>query len=78
MMNGTVDCNKMWAPSYISLLSIFISLVFCLMITLGNIIIIIGVVINPLKTLRSTFSYVVVNLAVADFVVGIISMPITI
>ena len=78
MMNGTVDCNKMWAPNYISLLSIFISVVFCLVITLGNVIIVIVVVIDPLETLRSTFSYVVINLAVADLIVGIISMPITI
>lgn len=47
------------------------------MITLGNVIIVIEVVINPLETLRSTFSYVVVNLAVADLIVGIISMHIT-
>ena len=53
-------------------------LFFCLVITLGNVIIVIVVVINPLETLRSTFSYVVVNLAVADLIVGIISMHITI
>ena len=40
--------------------------------------IIIVVVVDPLKKLRSLFNYFVVNLAVADLIVGMISMPISI
>ena len=56
----------------------FLHLLALYLITLGNVIIVIVVVINPLETLRSTFSYVVINLTVADLIVGIISIPITI
>ena len=38
--------------------------------------IVIAVVKDPLKKLRSPFNYFVINLAVADLIVGIISMPI--
>ena len=51
---------------------------FRLVITMGNFMILILVIMNPLKKLRSPFNYFVVNLAVADLIVGIISMPITI
>ena len=72
----TMDCGKVWAPSYLSLLTAVFAAVFCLVITAGNTMIIAAVVINPSKKLRSTFNYFVVNLAVADLIVGLISMPI--
>ena len=75
-MNVTKDCKSVWAPSYLSLLSVILGTVLCLLITAGNLIIITAVAVDPLKKLRSTFNYFVVNLAVADLIVGIISMPI--
>ena len=54
------------------------SVAFCLVITVGNLMVIIVVVVDPLKQLRSLFNYFVVNLAVADLIVGTISMPIAI
>ena len=75
MMNVTRNCSNIWAPSYLSLLSTIIGAVFCLVITVGNFMIIVAVVVNPLKKLRSPFNYFVVNLAVADLIVGMISMP---
>ena len=77
MINRTmVGCKNVWAPSYLSLLTAIIGSVFCIVITLGNLMIVIAVVKDPLKKLRSPFNYFVVNLAVADLIVGIISMPI--
>ena len=75
-MNVTKDCKSVWAPSYLSLLSVILGTVLCLLITAGNLIIITAVAVDPLKKLRSPFNYFVVNLAVADLIVGIISMPI--
>ena len=71
-----VGCKNVWAPSYLSLLTAIIGSVFFIVITLGNLMIVIAVVKDPLKKLRSPFNYFVVNLAVADLIVGIISMPI--
>ena len=76
MLNGTVDCKKVWPPTYLSLLTVFIAATFCLVITMGNLMVVIAVIMNPLKKLRSPFNYFVINLAVADLIVGIISMPI--
>ena len=77
MINRTmVGCKNVWAPSYLSLLTAIIGSVFFIVITLGNLMIVIAVVKDPLKKLRSPFNYFVVNLAVADLIVGIISMPI--
>ena len=76
-MNSTmVRCKNVWAPSYLSLLTAIIGSVFCIVITFGNLMIVIAVVKDPLKKLRSPFNYFVVNLAVADLIVGIVSMPI--
>ena len=77
-MNKTTSCRDIWAPSYLSLLTIFITVAFCLVITVGNLSIIIAVVVNPLKKLRSPFNYFITSLALADLIVGIISMPIAI
>ena len=71
-----MGCKNVWAPSYLSLLTAIIGSVFFIVITLGNLMIVIAVVKDPLKKLRSPFNYFVVNLAVADLIVGIISMPI--
>ena len=71
-----MDCKKVWPPSYLSLLTVVIAAIFCLVITMGNLLVVIAVIINPLKKLRSPFNYFVINLAVADLIVGIISMPI--
>ena len=71
-----VGCKNVWAPSYLSLLTAIIGSVFFIVITLGNLMIVIAVVKDPLKKLRSPFNYFVINLAVADLIVGIISMPI--
>ena len=78
MMNVTRNCKDVWAPSYLSLLSTIVSVAFCLVITVGNLMVIIVVVMDPLGKLRSLFNYFVVNLAAADLIVGMISMPIAI
>ena len=38
--------------------------------------VIIAVVVNPLKKLRSPFNYFIVILAVADLLVGAVNMPV--
>ena len=76
IMSNITDCSIRYPPNYLSLLSTVFAAVFCLVITVANILVIFAVVIDPLKKLRSPFNYFVVNLAVADSVVGTITMPI--
>lgn len=75
MMNVTRNCRDVWAPGFLSLLSTIIGVVSCLVITVGNFMIIVAVVVNPLQKLQSPFNYFVVNLAVADLIVDMIAMP---
>ena len=75
-MSNFTDCSSVYPPNYLSRLSAVFAAVFCLVITVANLLVIYVVVRDPLKKLRSPFNYFVVNLAVADSVVGAITMPI--
>ena len=75
MLNTTVDCIRTWSPSYLSLLTTVIVAVFCLVIAVRNAMIITVLVIDPLKKLRTPLNYFVVNLVVADLIVGLVCMP---
>ena len=75
MLNTTVDCIRTWSPSYLSLLTTVIVAVFCLVTAVRNAMIITVLVIDPLKKLRTPFNYFVVNLVVADLIVGLLCMP---
>ena len=44
----------------------------------GNILVILAVVLDPNKNLRTPFNWLVVNLAVADLIVGIIAQPLAV
>ncbi|XP_028410716.1 histamine H2 receptor-like [Dendronephthya gigantea] len=52
-----------------------ISTVFMLTNIPGNILIFLAVVLDPNKNLRTPFNWLIINLAAADFVVGIITEP---
>ena len=75
-MSNITDCSNVYPPNYLSRLSAVFAAVFCLVITVANLLVIYVLVRDPLKKLRSPFNYFVVNLAVADSVVGAITMPI--
>jgi hypothetical protein len=44
----------------------------------GNILVILAVVLDPNKNLRTPFNWLVVNLAVADLIVGVIAQPLAV
>ena len=53
--------------------SVFFTLAFITVV--GNGLVIIAVVVDPLKELRTVSNYLVVNLAIADFLLGLIAEP---
>ena len=69
------NCQDVWAPKALSYFTATFSLILCLFIATGNLSIVIAVIVDPLKTLRSPFIYFLVNLAGSDLVVGLITMP---
>lgn len=66
-----------WAPTALSHFTAISSAVLSVVITISNALIILAVIVDPLKRLRNPFSYFLVNLTVCDFLVGVVSMPIS-
>ena len=61
-----------WLPYFTAITSCLL----CIVVTTGNSLIILSVIIDPLRRLRSPFTYFLVNLAITDFIVGTLSLPI--
>ncbi|XP_057305315.1 uncharacterized protein LOC130642243 [Hydractinia symbiolongicarpus] len=72
------SCSGVWAPKGLSIFTTASSVLFTLTATVGNALIIIVVVKDPLRKLRSPFLYFIVNLAISDLIVGVITMPISV
>ena len=71
-------CMAMRAPTELSFVSSSFSMVFTLTSIPGNLLIILAVVLNPNKNLRTPFNWLLVNLATADLIVGTITSPISV
>ena len=65
-------CSYSDAPLSLAVTTIVISLILSLTSIVGNILIILAVVLDPNKNLRTPFSWLIVNLAVADLIGGAI------
>lgn len=65
-------------PVSLSIFTFIISAFFAVVITLGNSTVVLLVIIDPLKKIKTPFSYFLVNLAVSDLIVGTITMPLSI
>lgn len=70
-------CLEIQAPTELSFISASISIILILTNIPGNILIILALVFDPNKNLRTPFNWLVVNLATADLIVGIITQPIS-
>ena len=70
-------CLNTEAPAKLSFISASISFILILTNIPGNILIILAVVRDPNKNLRTPFNWLVVNLATADLIVGFITQPIS-
>ena len=66
-----------WAPAALSCFTASISLILVFVIISGNLSIILAVFKDPLRKLRTPFSYFLVNLATSDLLVGCVTMPVS-
>ena len=62
-------------PEDLSLFTSIMSLVLCLVVTIGNSLVLLAVLVDPLKKLRTPFSYFLVNLTISDLISGVITLP---
>ena len=70
--------SNVTAPAHISIFTATASGVFAIIATTGNALIILAVFKDPLKKLRTPFSYFLVNLATSDLIVGGVILPISV
>ena len=78
MMFGNNRCAEVPAPMHLSYLTMSLSSILAPLTIAGNALVLIVVAKYPTRELRTTFVFLLVNLAVADLIVGSITEPISI
>lgn len=77
-MFGDNICGNISAPTSLSYTSASLSILIALTSIAGNLLVILAVLVDPNKDLRSPFNYFVSNLAFADLIVGCVVAPISV
>ncbi|XP_068692323.1 beta-1 adrenergic receptor-like [Montipora capricornis] len=72
---GLYPCENVTAPTYLSFSSASTAILLGIVTTVGNFLVVMAVLLDPNKDLRSPFSVFVANLGLADLVVGLIVSP---
>ncbi|EDO40699.1 predicted protein [Nematostella vectensis] len=75
---GAYPCINISAPTELSFVSASICMLLSISAIAGNLLVVLAVVIDPNKNLQSPFNFLVANLALADFMVGIIVEPMSV
>lgn len=77
-ITSIVNCTIVQAPQILSVFSATMTSILGPIITMGNFLVILSVIWNPNKDLRTPFNFFAVNLAVADLVVGLLTCPLSV
>ena len=73
---GAIHCKGVWAPRDVSLTTLSVAAVYCLVTVPGNLLIILSVLLDPNKNLRRTpYILLILNLAITDLIVGAMVEP---
>lgn len=72
---GKDPCENITAPTYLSFTTASGTALISILASVGNILVVLAVLLNPNKDLRSPFNYFIANLSFADLVVGIVLAP---
>lgn len=75
---GLYSCTNISAPTSLSITSASFCSILSLTAVTGNILVLLAVVIDPNRNLRSPFNFLVANLAVADLIVGCFALPMSV
>jgi preprotein translocase subunit SecG len=71
-------CHSTGAPNHLSLFTAIWSIIFLLLNIPGNLLVILAVVLDPYKNLRTPFNYLMASLACADLLVGSVTEPLSV
>ena len=77
-MSPKSPCAGVWAPLELSYFTATMSGILSVITTGGNFLVILAVIKDPFKKLRTPFMYFLVSLAVSDLLVGCVTMPVSI
>ena len=69
-------CDHYWAPFATSVTTTTVSVILSIITVPGNLLICWAVLWNPTKNLKTPFYYLVLNLAIADLLVGTVTEPV--
>ena len=72
---GLYPCNNISAPTYLSFTSASTTILSSIVATVGNFLVVVAVLLDPNRDLRSPFSFFVANLGLADLIVGLVTAP---
>lgn len=75
---GASHCTGVWAPTEVSITTMVIAIIFVIATVPGNLMVILAVLLDPNKNLRSPFTLLIANLAVTDLIVGALVEPLSI
>ncbi|KAK3748885.1 hypothetical protein QZH41_000735 [Actinostola sp. cb2023] len=75
---GLYPCSNVSAPKELSITSASLCSVLSVTAITGNILVLLAVVIDPNRNLRSPFNFLVANLAAADLIVGCFALPMSV
>lgn len=72
---GSNFCEDQRAPFELSVTTTTIAAILCTLTTPGNLLICWAIIKDPTKELKSSFNYLVLNLAIADLITGLVTEP---
>ena len=76
MKFGANLCDDVWAPFATSVTTASVSAILCVITVPGNLLICWAIIKDPNKELKSSFNYLILNLAIADSFIGILTEPV--
>lgn len=76
MKFGANLCDEVWAPFSTSVTTTCVSAILCVITVPGNLLICWAIIKDPNNELKSSFNYLILNLAIADSFIGIVTEPV--
>lgn len=71
-------CPNVHAPYELSIFTCLVSGILCVVTVIGNLLVCLAVFKDPQKKLRTPFMFILVNLAIIDLIVGMVTLPISV
>lgn len=70
-------CQNFWPPESLGYFTTVMSIIFCMFALMGNGLVGILIIIDPLKALQTPANYFIVNLAASDMIVACVTLPLS-